>query len=67
MRNVFNKRNEREREPFRAKLRELLWSYHKKPLNSQQRRIIEGIRSKNIHQRDQYDKKEELRKSVKLV
>ena len=45
MRNIFYKKNEQEKQPFRRKLKELLWSYHKQKLSPTERRVMEGIKS----------------------
>ena len=59
--NVFGKDTDADRDPFREELRKLLWSYEKKHLDSRDRRILEGIKSKNIIELDKKDKKEDLR------
>ena len=51
-----SKVNDEDRDPFRHELRELLWSYEKKQLDDRQRRILEGIKSKNIAALDKKDK-----------
>ena len=61
---VFDKATDADRDPFREELRKLLWSYEKKHLDSRDRRILEGIKSKNIIELDKKDKKEDLRQSV---
>jgi len=59
--NVFGKATDADRDPFRDELKKLLWSYEKKHLDPRDRRILEGIKSKNIIELDKKDKKEDLR------
>ena len=52
MRKIYSITSEKEETVFKEKLKEMLWSYHKKPLTFRQKRIIEGIKSKSLAKDD---------------
>ena len=67
MRNMFRAKDDHQKEPFREKLKEILWSYHKEPLTADIRRILEGVKSKDVQKLQTYDNKKIMKKNVATV